>query len=56
MIALGSDFDGISGPLELDSCARVPLLADALRKAGFNRGRGGRRLLAQREAILEENL
>ena len=35
MIALGSDFDGISGPLELDSCARVPLLADALRKAGF---------------------
>ena len=35
MIALGSDFDGISGPLELDNCAKMPLLADALRKEGF---------------------
>ena len=35
MIALGSDFDGIGGPLELDSCDKMPLLADALRKEGF---------------------
>ena len=35
MIALGSDFDGIGGKLELENCSRMPLLADALRKEGF---------------------
>ena len=35
MIALGSDFDGIGGRLELENCSRMPLLADALRKEGF---------------------
>ena len=35
MIALGSDFDGIGGKLELSDCSKMPLLADALRKEGF---------------------
>ena len=35
MIALGSDFDGIDGPHQLENAAFLPLLADALRKEGF---------------------
>ena len=35
ILGLGSDFDGIGGRLELDSCAKLPLLADALQKEGF---------------------
>lgn len=33
--ALGSDFDGISGDLELKGCQDMPKLADALNQAGF---------------------
>ncbi len=35
LLALGSDFDGIGGALELSDCTKLPLLADALRKEGF---------------------
>ena len=35
VIALGSDFDGIDGPHQLENAAFLPLLADALRKEGF---------------------
>lgn len=35
MIALGSDFDGIEGDLEMKDCSYLPLLADALRREGF---------------------
>jgi len=35
MIALGSDFDGIDGPHQLENAAFLPLLVDALRKEGF---------------------
>ena len=35
LIALGSDFDGIGGALELKSCADVPVLEQALRAEGF---------------------
>ncbi len=35
VLGLGSDFDGISGNLEIDHCGRVPLLADALHEGGF---------------------
>ena len=35
IISLGSDFDGISGPHELQTAADLPLLADALGKQGF---------------------
>ncbi len=34
-IALGSDFDGIFGYLELEDCSQLPRLADALRSHGF---------------------
>ena len=34
-IGLGSDFDGISGNLDLSSAADLPLLEDGMRKAGF---------------------
>ena len=34
-IALGSDFDGISPDLELNSADKLPLLVEALSKAGF---------------------
>ncbi len=35
MIALGSDFDGIDGPHQLENATCLPLLADALRREGF---------------------
>lgn len=38
VVALGSDFDGISGNLELDSSDKMPLLFDALKKSGWSNG------------------
>ena len=35
MIALGSDFDGIGGELEIADCTRMQLLAAALQAEGF---------------------
>lgn len=35
MIALGSDFDGIGGDLEISDCSKMELLAHALRAEGF---------------------
>lgn len=35
VVSLGSDFDGISGILEIDSSDKMYLLEDALRKVGF---------------------
>lgn len=35
VIALGSDFDGIAGDLEISDCTKVYLLEDALKKEGF---------------------
>ncbi len=36
MLALGSDFDGISGKLELRDASYMPKLYDALKKSGFH--------------------
>lgn len=36
VVALGSDFDGIGGELEVSDCSKMPLLEDALKKEGFN--------------------
>ena len=36
VLALGTDFDGISGELELAGAQDMPLLADALEKEGFS--------------------
>lgn len=35
-VALGSDFDGVSGALELSDASQMPRLFDALRNAGFS--------------------
>ncbi len=35
-VGLGSDFDGISGDLELSDCSKLPLLEAELRKQGFH--------------------
>lgn len=35
VVAIGTDFDGMSGEQEIADCARMPLLEDALLKAGF---------------------
>lgn len=35
-VGLGSDFDGISGDLELSDCSKMPLLEAELRKQGFH--------------------
>lgn len=35
-VAIGSDFDGIHGNLEIDSCDKMGLLEEALRKKGFS--------------------
>lgn len=36
VLALGSDFDGITGKLEINTPEKMPLLADALEKAGMS--------------------
>ena len=35
VVAIGSDFDGIDGDLEIPDAARMPLLADGLSRGGF---------------------
>ncbi len=35
VLALGTDFDGIGGSLEIGSAEKIPLLWDALKKGGF---------------------
>ncbi len=35
VVALGSDFDGVGGDLEISDCSKVALLADALEREGF---------------------
>ena len=56
IIGLGSDFDGIGGKLELDSCAKMPLLADALRKEGFTEDEVERIFYRNAQRFFEENL
>ncbi len=36
VLAMGTDFDGISGELEVPTCAQLPLLRDALSRAGMS--------------------
>ena len=38
VLALGTDLDGIKGNLEIDSCHKMPLLFNALEKAGWSTG------------------
>ena len=36
VMAIGTDFDGIRSNLEIKDCSQLPLLTDALKKAGFS--------------------
>ena len=56
MIALGSDFDGIGGPLEMDDCSKLPLLADALRAEGFSEDQVEGIFWSNARRFFEENL
>ncbi|KAB1438470.1 dipeptidase [Candidatus Galacturonibacter soehngenii] len=47
-LALGSDFDGIEGKLEMKNCSMLPLLLEALEKEGFKH--------SQIEAIFYKNV
>lgn len=56
MIALGSDFDGIGGELEMDNCSKLPLLADALRREGFTEDEVEQIFYRNAQRFFEENL
>ena len=56
MIALGSDFDGIDGHHQLETAADLPLLADALCKAGFTEDEAERIFWRNARRFFEENL
>lgn len=47
-IGLGSDFDGISGKLEMEDCSKISLLESALRRNGFTE--------SETEGILYKNV
>ena len=56
MIALGSDFDGIDGAHQLENAACLPLLADALRRAGFTEDEVERIFWRNARDFFEHNL
>lgn len=56
ILALGSDFDGIGGRLEMDNCAKLPLLAEALRKEGFTEDEVEKIFFGNAQRFFEENL
>lgn len=56
LLALGSDFDGIGGELELSDCSRLPQLADALRREGFTEDEVERIFWRNAQRFFEENL
>jgi membrane dipeptidase len=56
VLALGSDFDGIDGHHQLETAAGMPLLADALRKAGFTEDEVERIFWRNARDFFEHNL
>ena len=56
MIALGSDFDGIGGELEMYDCSQLPRLVDALQKAGFTEDEIEKIFWRNAKRFFEENL
>ena len=56
MIALGSDFDGIDGPHQLEDASFLPMLADALRKEGFTEDEVERIFWRNARDFFEHNL
>ena len=56
MIALGSDFDGIGGQLEMTDCSKLPLLERALGQEGFTDDEIEGIFWRNARAFFEENL
>ena len=56
VLALGSDFDGIDGHHQLETAADMPLLAEALRKAGFTEDEVERIFWRNARDFFEHNL
>ena len=56
VLALGSDFDGIDGHHQLETAADMPLLADALRRAGFTEDEVERIFWRNARDFFEHNL
>lgn len=56
LIGLGSDFDGIGGKLEIDSCSKMYMLADALQKEGFTEDEIEKIFCLNAQRFFEENL
>ena len=56
VLALGSDFDGIDGHHQLETAADIPLLADALRRAGFTEDEVERIFWRNARDFFEHNL
>ena len=56
MIALGSDFDGIGGQLEMADCSKLPLLERALGQEGFTDDEIEGIFWRNARAFFEENL
>ena len=56
ILALGSDFDGITGELELNGAADMPLLAQGLEDAGFSQDQIERIFYKNAMRFFEENL
>ena len=56
VLALGSDFDGIDGHHQLETAADMPLLADALRRAGFTEDEVERIFWRNARGFFEHNL
>ena len=56
IIGLGSDFDGIDGHHQLETAADMPLLADALRRAGFTEDEVERIFWRNARDFFEHNL
>ena len=56
LIGLGSDFDGIGGKLEIDSCSKMYMLADALQKEGFTEDEIEKIFCRNAQRFFEENL
>ena len=52
-LALGSDFDGIDGDLEIAGAQDMPKLAEGMKKRGYPRACGGKDFLRQRRALFQ---
>lgn len=55
-VAIGTDFDGIGGPLELSDASMMPLLFDRLRKEGYKEDKIEKIAWKNAERVIRETL